>query len=273
MSDNIYVYEPSKQVDECKKDCENEVATPIPEETVNTDDFSSRDLQLFVDSLETIARLEKAKYQRRLSLKIKEHEESFEKSKHIITCLDDDGDDSHSNFTAEYTYAETCYNVIPQKPQTSNLYCNITSDTLKTINSESEESGVFCNNTTQATEEPTYEDINAVSPIRQRTTVITQPKNKSLKSRLISMIVKKQYIQPYAPSADLSCSTTYGEVLEESTIYDRVVDDALHQQFTNNTSINKAKSRMRCFKNSMKSDKSSQAEEKFVNKAMRHLTL
>ena len=268
ICDNAYVYEPPMQVDECKKDSENDVTTILPEETVNTDDFSSRDLQLFVDSLETIARLEKAKYERRLSLKIRQHEESFEKSKHIITCLD--GDDSRSNFTAEYSYDETYYNVSPQRPQTSPLYCNITTDTLKTINSESEESGVFCNNTTQITEEPVYEDINAVSPIRKRTEVITQPKNKSLKSRLISMIMKKQYIQPQAPAADLLSSTTYGEELEESTIYDRVMDDAINQQFANNTSINKAKSRLRCFK---KSDKTSHAEEKFVNKAMRHLTL
>lgn len=273
------------QIVDCYMDPEDMIT--LPEETVNTDDFSGRDLQQFVDSLETIARLEKAKHAKRLSLKIKRHEESFEKSKNIVTCLDslevitaEDQDDSRSNFTAENSdniYDETYYNLSYQSSsyQTSMaLYSNLittttATGTLQTLKSESEESGVFCNNTTLNSEEHIYEDIDAVYPIRPRAQVITEPKTKSLKSRLISKIMKKQYVIPQAPVTDLLSSTTIGEDLEEDSIYDRIVDDAIHQQYIKNSSAKKNKYRLRYWKKSMKSD----AESKFLEKALRHLTL
>ncbi|XP_065358724.1 uncharacterized protein LOC135952638 [Calliphora vicina] len=242
------------------------------ENVVNTEDFAPRDLQLFVDSMETISRLEQAKHERRERRKIKSHQESFEYSKKIITCLDSsvvgtiistDEDDKSTYTTSEsdYIYDETYFGM-PFQGQSNATYSNLTVDSLKSFSSDSEESGVFLNNTQ---EDHLYENID---PIRPRSHVISHPKCKSLKSRLISMIMKKQYAQPEAPISDMLSSTTYGEQTEEAEIYDRVLDDAIHQQFAKNPKKGKRKYRL-----TKKQSESVTAEEKFLDKAMRFLTL
>ncbi|XP_037820061.1 uncharacterized protein LOC119609379 [Lucilia sericata] len=215
------------------------------ENLVNTEDFTPRDLQLFMDSLETITRLEKAKYERRQRRKIQSHQESFEYSKKIITCLDSSlvgsslaDEDDKSTYTSEsdYIYDETYFGLSSQG--TSNAtYSNLTVDSLKSFSSDSEESGVFLNNTQ---DDHLYENID---PIRPRSKVISHPKCKSLKSRLISLIMKKQYVQPETPAVDLLSSTTYGEDSEEAEIYDRVLDDVIQHQFTKNPKKGKRKYR------------------------------
>lgn len=237
------------------------------ENQVNTEDFTPRDLQQFVDSLEAITRLERAKYERRQRRKIKSHQESFEYSKKIITCLDSSlvgtsaDEDAKSTYTSEsdYIYDETYFGM----PSSEATYSNLTVDSLRSFSSDSEESGVFLN---QTEEEHLYENVD---PIRPRSKVITHPKCKSLKSRLISLIMKKQYVQPEAPATDLLSSTTYGEITEEAEIYDRVLDDVIQHQFAKNPK--KGKKKYRSSKN--KQSESVTAEEKFLDKAMRLLTL
>ncbi|KAM7353724.1 uncharacterized protein ACRADG_005685 [Cochliomyia hominivorax] len=265
--DYAYVHVMRHQVDNNKY-----TSAPVEdintESSVNTDDFSPRDLQQFVDSLEAITRLERAKYERRQRYKIKKHQESFEYSKKIITCLDsslvgcssaDEDAKSVSTLESDYLYDETYFGL----PQSEATYSNLTEEYLKTNSSDSEESGVFLNNTQ---EEHLYENVD---PIRPRSKVISHPKCKSLKSRLISLIMKKQYIQPEAPAADLLSSTTYGEITDESEIYDRVLDDVIKHQFTKNPKKGKKKYRSAMNKQS----ETVTAEEKFLDKAMRLLTL
>lgn len=241
----------------------------ISENIVDTKDFSSRDLQQFVDSMEAITRVEKSKYERRQRCKINKHQKSFEYSKKIITCLDSStagtscDEDAKSSFTSEsdYIYDETYFGM-PYQGQSNATYSNVTVGSLKSFSSESEESGVFLN---QTEDDHLYENID---PIRSRSKVIAHPKCKSLKSRLISLIMKNQYVQPEAPVVDLLSSTTYGEDTEESEIYDRVLDDVIQQQYAKNPKKSKRKY---CASNNQ--SESVSAEESFLNKALRLLTL
>lgn len=242
----------------------------LNENEVSTSDFSPRDLQIFVDSLETITRLEQSKHERRQRRKVKKHQRSFEHSKKIITCLDSSlvatsaDEDAKSLYTSEsdYIYDETYFGM-PYRGQSPGLYSNLTIESIKSLYSESEESGVFLNHSTS--EDHVYENID---PIRPRSRVISHPKCKSLKSRLISLIMKKQYVQPEVPNVELLSSTTYGEDMAENEIYDRVLDDVIKQQFVKNTKKGKKK-----YWPSKTHSESATVEEKFLDKAMRFLTL
>ncbi|XP_005186606.1 uncharacterized protein LOC101900565 [Musca domestica] len=251
----------------------------IPEELelneVSTDDFSPRDLQIFVDSLETISRLEQARHERRQRRRKSKKSPSHNVSntKRMVTCLDssiveegDVGSSFYSNCESDYIYDETYGGATSVGQCSGTLYSNITTNSIRSDlppsspSSDSEESGVFLD---QTSDSHVYENID---PIRPRSKVVSHAKNKSLKSRLIALIMKKQYARPAAPSTEMLSSTTIGEQFEETEIYDRVINEAIHQQFVKNPKKGKKKY-------ASKSKSESQPEEKFLDKAMRFLTL
>lgn len=247
------------------------------ENEIDASNFSARDLNIFVDSLEAISRIAQARHDRRQKRKIKINSQT---SKPIVTNLDasiigtsDDDDESRSFSTSEpdYLYDETYFGV-PHKLQSTALYyshipCCATSPagsyTSQSLHSDSEESGIFLNNTSDS---HLYENIN---PIRPRSKVITHPKCRSLKSRLIGLIMKRHYAQPAAPSIEMLSSTTIGEQTEEKEIYDRILDDAIKKQFK------KPNKKAYKPKGSISSRKRPEVspEETFLDKAMRFLTI
>lgn len=237
------------------------------ENEVNSSDFSPRDLQIFVDSLETISRLEQARNERRQRRKVKK----TASAKRMVTNLDasivgctedDDATSLYQSSESDYIYDETYFGLSSQG-QTSTTYSNITTDSLRSdATSDSEESGVFLD---QTSESHVYENID---PIRPRSKNVSHAKGKSLKSRLIALIMKKQYVRPAAPSVEMLSSTTIGEETEETEIYDRVVNDVIQHQFVKNSKKGKTK-----YTPSKKPNQTTNAEEKFLDKAMRFLTL
>lgn len=226
---------------------------------VNTEDFSPKDLQMFVDSLETIARLEQAKREK----KQKGQKAENSSNKRQVTCLDsstcssiheDDLQSFSESSDAEDLYDEEDYFGLPVQGQSTALYSNL--NTCNSINSDSEDSGVYV--IKPKTPDHLYENLPALRP---RSKMVSYAKNKSLKSRLLALIMKKQYVKPQHPSEDVLSSTTIGEQTHEEEIYERVIDEVLQHQLTEKTK--KPKKKFSTFK----------PEHKFLEKAMRLLTL
>lgn len=269
-----YVYSHTMRPQEEEGGCNTFSAVPEAlnsECEINTADFTDRDLQMFVDSLEAIARLEQAK-------RVKKQKRKCKKPvpKRQVTCLDsstcsslhDEDDTSSSGFSEmssslEYLYDET-YCGYDAAGQSTAVYSNMSANS-----SDSEDSGVYENSSTTGSqlyenfessscsvpssehecENHLYENYNASASPSSSSSLsenseLYSKKKKTLKYRLLTLIKQKRSERPQMSS------TKINEPIEDVAIYDRVIDEALNQHL------------------SKKSKKS-----KFLTKAMRLLTL
>lgn len=246
-----YIYETSS--DESNSEAE-----------VNTADFSPRDLQMFVDSLEAIARLEQAKVNGKPKRKVKKPTQSPKRRQ--VTCLDSstcesiDEDDvnSFSNLSwsssSEYFYEEAYFG-LPNQGQSTALYHNLMSMTVPDA-SDSEESGVFVNNTSEG---HLYENIDALKP---KSKMISYSKSKSLKSRIISLFLKKQSAKSQKPTTEILSSTTIDEQNEADQMYERILAEVVKEERETKKS-----------KTNKKKPSGNNSEDNILTKAIRMLTL
>uniref|UniRef100_A0A1I8MCH8 Uncharacterized protein n=1 Tax=Musca domestica TaxID=7370 RepID=A0A1I8MCH8_MUSDO len=220
----------------------------ISESEIDVSQFSSNDLQIFVDSLETIARLERAKHNRKLR-----HKHRRTHKKRQVTCLDsstcssiheEDLESGSDEYSSDEDLFDDQYLQLPVQGQSTALYSNWTVDS--SITSDSEDSGVFVIERSQI-ENHVYENIPPLYPLSKTT---SNSKSKSLKMRLYSFIKRKHESQK--PSAEILSSTKIGEL------------SALNAD-PKKTNKKSKKSKLRSL--SLKSD------NKLLEKAMRLLTL
>ncbi|SPP86182.1 uncharacterized protein LOC117588057 [Drosophila guanche] len=234
--------------------------------TLDAARFGQRDLNLFIESLETISRLEKERHERRQrrrqqklqQARIAELEDErcvsptpsaeeaideplmYMEAKCIPYAVSEAMPAAHKSSHLPpdyYSCDDEAYGSAAHSPRSSVTYCSCGG--LSSINSGSSESGIY----------------GAVSqsppPLRPRSQVITQPKHRSTRSRIISMVLKREYVK--APSA---------EHLEQKERCDRLLTETLQHQYQLST---KSRQAIACSEGS--------AEERFLDKALRYLTL
>ncbi|XP_061396131.1 uncharacterized protein LOC133331773 [Musca vetustissima] len=258
----------------CRKEHEtyintNETASTInfeddtlqSETEINTSQFSPNDLQTFVDSLETIARLERSKHNRKLRRKQKRSQR-----KRQVTCLDSSTcssiheEDLLSSSDEEFSshddddegadlYDDKYFAALHGQKQSTALYSNSAVDS--SINSDSEDSGVFVINRSISTsnESHLYENI---PPLQPKSKMVSYSKSKSLKMRLMSLIKRRHDAKAALPSRDILSSTAIGELSVASDVPQKA-----------NKKTKKSKTK----------PSSSKSENKLLEKAMRLLTL
>ncbi|XP_005189350.2 uncharacterized protein LOC101895274 [Musca domestica] len=179
------------------------------ESEIDVSQFSSNDLQIFVDSLETIARLERAKHNRKLR-----HKHRRTHKKRQVTCLDsstcssiheEDLESGSDEYSSDEDLFDDHYLQLPVQGQSTALYSNLNVDS--SITSDSEDSGVFVIERSRI-ENHVYENIPPLGLYPTNTT--SNSKSKSLKMRLYSLIKRKHESQK--PSVEILSSTKIGEL-------------------------------------------------------------
>ncbi|KAH8409972.1 hypothetical protein KR009_003412 [Drosophila setifemur] len=166
--------------------------------TLDASHFGQCDLNLFIESLETISRFEKKRYERKLHqeriLELDNErcpsptpsaEEAVDENvmyleAKCIPYVVSDVKTIHKNISSarsEYYNCSNGYdNTTAYSPLSSVTYCSC--DAISSQDSDSAESGVY--------------GMTSPPPLRPRSQVITQPKDRSTRSRLISMVLKQE---------------------------------------------------------------------------------
>ncbi|XP_017036599.1 uncharacterized protein dunk [Drosophila kikkawai] len=231
--------------------------------TLDASHFGRCDLNLFVDSLETISKLEKERHERRQ----RRREQKIQKER--MAELEDERCTSPTPSAEEavdepvmyleakcipyavssappahtisgmpeyYTCDDEAYSSASQSPRSSVTYCSCGG--ISSLDSDSAESGVC--------------DINSPPPLRPRSQVITQPKHRSTRSRIISVVLKREFAK--AP---------LDERHEKAKCYDRPLSDTISRQY--GRLFSKSRRGIACLQGS--------PEERFLDKALRYLTL
>ncbi|XP_020809487.1 uncharacterized protein LOC110185131 [Drosophila serrata] len=228
--------------------------------TLDASHFGRCDLNLFIDSLETISKLEKERHerrQRRREQKIQKErmaELEDERCTSPTPSADEAADEPVMYLEAKcipyavssalpvltepgmpeyYTCNDEAYSSASQSPRSSVTYCSCGG--ISSLDSDSAESGVC--------------DISSPPPLRPRSQVITKPKQRSTRSRIISMVLKREYAK--APLA------------EKSKHCDHLLSDTISRQYGGLTT--KSRRGIACLQGS--------PEERFLDKALRYLTL
>ncbi|KAH8245643.1 hypothetical protein KR032_011258, partial [Drosophila birchii] len=231
--------------------------------TLDASHFRRCDLSLFIDSLETISKLEKDRHERRQ----RRREQKIQKER--MAKLDDErctsptpsADEAadepvmyleakcipyavssalpvqtESGMPEYYTCDDEAYSSASQSPRSSVTYCSCGG--ISSLDSDSAESGVC--------------DINSPSPLRPRSQVITHQKHRSTRSRIIRMVLKREYAK-----------TPLADHYKKSKPCDRLLSDTIKSQYGRLT--NKYRRGIASLQGS--------SEERFLDKALRYLTL
>lgn len=236
--------------------------------TLDAARFGQRDLGLFIESLETISRIERERHerrQRRRDQKVREariaqmQEEQQEgrcvsptpsadeavdepvmymEAKCIPYAISDPLPVSPKNGSSEYDLcaSDEAYSSANQSPRNSVAYSSCTG-----LDSDSAESGVYA---------------GTPPPLRPRSQVITKPKNRTTRSRIISMVLKREYAK--APSEPETLNHA-----EEDQRTEHLLNSTIKHQYDKLS----AKSRRGI------AYEQNSPEERFLDKALRYLTL
>ncbi|XP_016992719.2 uncharacterized protein [Drosophila takahashii] len=166
--------------------------------TLNAAHFRQRDLNLFVDSLETISRLEKERDERRQHRREQKlqqarmNELKDERCASPTPSADEAADEpllyleakcipyavSEPRALPEYcTYDDEAYGSVSHSARSSVSYSSCVG--VSSQDSDSAESEVSC--------------LNTAAFVRPRSVVITQSKHTSTRSRIINMVLKREY--------------------------------------------------------------------------------
>ncbi|KAM7353723.1 uncharacterized protein ACRADG_005684 [Cochliomyia hominivorax] len=265
---------------------------------INTQYFSSHDLALFVESLETISRLTREKEERKEQkklMKLSNMNKKYSTLPRISSMSTLDSSSSQSNDEMEEDeilllenkkvpnspesqrsqYDESYFsapNSAQSSPRNSVIYQqqqlskNGSRSTLSIItSSDSEESGVFPIGSSQ---QDLYEPQTA--SIRPRSKVITKSRSLSARSRLINLVMKKETL----PAVQLISCRALDEY-ETLEMYEQ------QQQQILQTVMVQESEKLAKFSTLHMKKKSRQgfacpegsSEEKFLDKALRYLTL
>lgn len=222
--------------------------------TLDASNFGQCDLHLFIESLETISSLEKERHerrQRRREQKLRKERMAKledERCTSPTPSADEAADEPVMYLEAKcipyavsdappaykisgipeyYTCDDEAYSSASQSPRSSVTYCSCGG--ISNIDSESAESGIV--------------DFTSAPRLRPRSQVITQPKPRSKRSRIISMILKREYTK--MPIVDHQA---------EGKRCDRLLDDTI-----------KSRRGIACLEDT--------PEERFLDRALRYLTL
>lgn len=243
--------------------------------TLDAARFSKKDLKLFVESMETISRIERERHERRqirreqklqeARMALLEEEQQQEEregrcisptpsaeeavdepnmymeAKCIPYAISDPLPISPKKGSSEYDLcaSDEAYSSANQSPRTSVAYCSCSSQ-----DSDSAESG-FCAGTPP--------------PLRPRSQVITKPKNRTTRSRIISMVLKREYAK--APSSDTLETPLSREEHELSK--EHLLNSTIKHQYETMTSQSRRGIAL----------EQNSPEERFLDKALRYLTL
>ncbi|XP_034472729.1 uncharacterized protein LOC117780347 [Drosophila innubila] len=231
--------------------------------TLDASRFEKRDLCLFMESLETIARIERERHERQQlrrqqklqKARIAELESErcpsptpsveeavdepniYLESKCIPYAVSDSLPVARKS-PSDYDFCgDEAYGSADHSPRSSVTYCSCAGVSNSGLDSDSAESGVYA---------------GSPPPLRPRSQVITKPKHRSTRSRIISMVLKRDYAK--APSA---------ETLGHSERCDHLLNSTIKHQYDHLTT--KSRRGIACSQGS--------AEERFLDKALRYLTL
>ncbi|XP_030555706.1 uncharacterized protein LOC115759030 [Drosophila novamexicana] len=233
--------------------------------TLDTARFGQHDLGLFMESLETIARIERERHERRQNRRKQRLQEARiaelenERSVSPTPSAEEAVDEPLMYMEAKcipYAISEAlpvpeksapdydvcddeAYGSAHQSPRSSVTYCSCAGISSTGLDSDSAESGIY------GTSSPT-------PSLRPRSQAISKPKQRSTRSRIISMVLKREYAK--APSA---------ETVHHSEDCDHLLNSTIKQQYDRLSS--KSRRGIACPQGS--------AEERFLDKALRYLTL
>lgn len=225
--------------------------------------FGQHDLGLFIESMETIARIERERHKRRQhrrEQKVRQeriNELDNERSKSPTPIAEDAVDEPLTYMESKcipYAVSDSlpvtrmipsdydicgdeAYGSVDHSPGSSVTYCSCARVSSTGLDSDSAESGVYA---------------RSPPPLRPRSQVITKPKQRSTRSRIISIVLKREYAK--APSA---------ETLEYSKRCDHLLNSTIRHQYDHLTI--KSRRGIACSQGS--------PEERFLDKALRYLTL
>ncbi|KAH8361071.1 hypothetical protein KR084_003920 [Drosophila pseudotakahashii] len=160
--------------------------------TLNAAHFGQSDLNLFVDSLKTISRIEKERYERRQHRREKKLQQARmtelkdERCSSPTPSADEAADEPLLYLEAKcipYAVSEPRAPCLPEyctyddEAYGSVSYCSCVG--ISSQDSDSTESGVSC--------------LHPGAFVRPRSVVITRSKNLSTRSRIINMVLKREY--------------------------------------------------------------------------------
>lgn len=232
--------------------------------TLDAARFGQRDLSLFMESLETIARIERERHERRQSrrkqklLEERIAELENERSVSPTPSAEEAVDEPIMYMEAKcipYAISESlpvaeksnpeydlcddeAYGSANQSPRSSVTYCSCAGVSNTGLDSDSAESGIYGGSTPP--------------PLRPRSQVISKPKARTTRSRIISMVLKREYAK--SPSV---------ETLQHSERCEHLLNSTIKHQYDQMSS--KSRRGIACSQGS--------AEERFLDKALRYLTL
>ncbi|XP_061388111.1 uncharacterized protein LOC133323169 [Musca vetustissima] len=268
---------------------------------INTQFFSPHDLNLFVESLETIRRLtieKQERKQQRKAAQLAKAARTFNTLTriHSESCLDRSSadeieeepaimhlenkkvpstpDSQRSQYDESYFSAPNSAQSSPRNSVIYNQQLNKDSDGSLlsiTISTDSEESGVF---PIGASSQDLYDAAAQNSPIRPRSKLVNKKRSLSTRSRLIGLVLKKE-TAPKTPVVQLlSCRP-----LDEYETLEMYEQEQQQQQLNNVLQAETEKlSRFSTLHMRKKSRQGfacadGSSEERFLDKALRYLTL
>ncbi|TDG46098.1 hypothetical protein AWZ03_007440 [Drosophila navojoa] len=232
--------------------------------TLDAARFGQRDLSLFIESLETIARIERERHERRQSRRkqklLEERIAELEDERCVspTPSAEEAVDEPIMYMEAKcipyaisesLPVAEKCntdydicddeaYGSANHSPRSSVTYCSCAGVSNTGLDSDSAESGIYGGSTPP--------------PLRPRSQVISKPKARTTRSRIISMVLKREYAK--SPSV---------ETLQHSERCEHLLNSTIKHQYDQMSS--KSRRGIACSQGS--------AEERFLDKALRYLTL
>ncbi|KPU74637.1 uncharacterized protein Dana_GF27870 [Drosophila ananassae] len=236
--------------------------------TLDAVHFAQKDLNLFIESLETISRLEKQRYecrQRQREHKLQQEriakledercrsptpsaEEAVDEpilylEAKCIPYAISDNLNTQKQPVAEspeyYTCNDEAYGSATQSPRSSITYCSCGVEELHSMAYDSAESGVY------GTPSP--------PPVRPRSQVITKSKRRSTRSRIINMVLKRDCCKtPISP-----CQS---HKKKDKCVFSDEIIRGHYEHFTSRSRQGIAY-------------QVNSPEESFLNKALRYLTL
>ncbi|KAL7739282.1 hypothetical protein ACLKA6_008747 [Drosophila palustris] len=231
--------------------------------TLDAARFCKRDLGLFMESLETISRIERERHERRQrrrqqkvqQARIAELEDErcpsptpsaeeavdepniYLESKCIPYAVSDSLPVARKT-PSDYDFCgDEAYGSADQSPRSSVTYCSCDGVSSTGLDSDSAESGVYA---------------GSPPPLRPRSQVITKSKHRSTRSRIISMVLKREYAK-----APLTMP------VNQSESCDHLLNSTIKHQYDHLSS--KSRRGIACSQGS--------PEERFLDKALRYLTL
>lgn len=239
--------------------------------TLDASQFGQRDLGLFIESLETISRIERERHERRQrrrdqrvrEARIAQLQEEQEQEGRCVspTPSADEAVDEPIMYMEAKCIPYAISDPLPISPKKDSLeYDLCASDEAYSSANQSPRNSVAYSSCTGLDSDSGAESgvyAGTPPPLRPRSQVITKPKTRTTRSRIISMVLKREYAK--APSVP----ETLGHSEEEEQRTEHLLNSTIKHQYDKLSA--KSRRGIACEQNS--------PEERFLDKALRYLTL